>query len=98
MTDSDARFFVTLARWDSYYYRNLGPQKKRMTEYRNIWAYARDLYEIPAFKNNTYFKDFSREPKNSTIFNSYNAKLNKIAARWPAKAVVQFLISFLKKQ
>ena len=25
-------------------------------------------------------------------------KLNKIAARWPAKAVVQFLISFLKKQ
>jgi putative glutathione S-transferase len=98
VTDSDARFFVTLARWDSYYYRNLGPQKKRMTEYRNIWAYARDLYEIPAFKNNTYFKDFSREPKNSTIFNSYNAKLNKIAARWPAKAVVQFLISFLKKQ
>ena len=69
-----------------------------MTEYRNIWAYARDLYEIPAFKNNTYFKDFLREPKNSTIFNSYNAKLNKIAARWPAKAVVQFLISFLKKQ
>lgn len=37
VTDSDARFFVTLARWDSYYYRNLGPQKKRMTEYRNIW-------------------------------------------------------------
>lgn len=74
VTDSDVRFFVTLARWDSYYYRNLGPQKKRMTEYRNIWAYARDLYEIPAFKNNTYFKDFSREPKNSTIFNSYNAK------------------------
>ena len=25
-------------------------------------------------------------------------ELNKIAARWPAKAVVQFLISFLKKQ
>ena len=28
----------------------------------------------------------------------YKVKLNKIAARWPAKAVVQFLISFLKKQ
>ncbi len=25
-------------------------------------------------------------------------EVNKIAARWPAKAVVQFLISFLKKQ
>lgn len=46
VTDSDARFFVTLARWDSYYYRNLGPQKKRMTEYRNIWAYARDYFKF----------------------------------------------------
>lgn len=74
VTDSDIRFYVTLARWDSYYYKNLGPQKKRMTEYKNIWAYARDLYEIPAFKNNTYFKDFSREKKRAGIFNSYNAR------------------------
>lgn len=74
VTDSDVRFFVTLARWDSCYYRNLGPQKKRMTEYKNIWAYARDLYEIPAFKNNTYFRDFSREERSPYLFNSFNAR------------------------
>lgn len=74
VTDSDVRFFVTLARWDSYYYRNLGPQEKRMIDHKNIWAYARDLYEIPAFRNNTYFKDFSREPKKPGIFNSFNAR------------------------
>ena len=74
VTDSDIRFFVTLARWDSYYYRNLGPQEKRMIDHKNIWAYARDLYEIPAFKNNTYFKDFSRESRNSGIFHSFNAR------------------------
>jgi len=76
VTDSDIRFYVTLARWDSYYYHNLGPQKKRMMEYKNIWAYARDLYEIPAFKNNTYFKDFSKASRNLGIFHSFNARFN----------------------
>lgn len=75
VTDSDVRFFVTLARWDTHYYRNLGPLKKRVVDYENIWAYARDLYEIPAFKNNTYFRDFSKEPGNSRrFFASFNSK------------------------
>lgn len=74
VTDSDIRFFVTLARWDSYYYKNLGPQKKRMVDHKNIWAYARDLYEITAFKNNTYFKDFSRVESKPGIFKSYNER------------------------
>ena len=74
VTDSDVRFYVTLARWDTHYYRNLGPQKKRVVDYKNIWAYARDLYEIPAFRNNTYFRDFSREPRNASIFHSFNAR------------------------
>ncbi|MGN0342059.1 MAG: glutathione S-transferase C-terminal domain-containing protein [Roseburia sp.] len=60
ITDSDVRFFVTLTRFDTNYYRNLGPLKRRVVDYENIWAYARDLYEIPAFKNNTYFRDFSK--------------------------------------
>lgn len=60
VTDSDIRLFVTLARFDTNYYRNLGPIKKRVVDYKNIWGYVRDLYEIPAFKNNTYFKSFSK--------------------------------------
>lgn len=74
VTDSDVRFFVTLARWDTHYYRNLGPQKKRVVDYKNIWAYARDLYEIPAFRNNTYFRDFSRENGKDRLFASFNAR------------------------
>lgn len=94
VTDSDVRFYVTLARWDSYYYKNLGPQEKRMVDFKNIWAYARDLYEIPAFKNNTYFRDFSREPKKPGIFNSYNARfVDQIDydAIWSAPQTRRFL-------
>ena len=74
VTDSDVRFFVTLARFDTHYYRNLGPIKHRVVDYENIWAYCRDLYEIPAFKNNTYFKDFSRESGKNQLFASFNAR------------------------
>jgi len=77
VTDSDVRFFVTLARWDTHYYRNLGPQRRRISDYKNIWAYARDLYEIPAFANNTYFRDFSREKKRG-FFLSFPAKFNDV--------------------
>jgi putative glutathione S-transferase len=74
VTDSDIRLFVTLARFDTSYYRNLGPLKHRIIDYKNIWDYARDLYEIPAFSNNTYFRDFSRARKSSGIFVSFNAR------------------------
>lgn len=77
VTDSDVRFYVTLARWDTHYYRNLGPQRRRISDYKNVWDYARDLYEIPAFRNNTYFRDFSREKKTG-LFSSFPARFNDV--------------------
>ena len=76
VTDSDVRLFVTLARFDTHYYRNLGPIKKRISEYENIWGYARDLYEIPAFKNNTYFHDIARgwDTKKEKLFVDFNSR------------------------
>ena len=59
VTDSDIRLFVTLARFDVSYSRNIGPCKKRLVDYENLWGYARDLYQIPAFYHNTYFHDFA---------------------------------------
>lgn len=75
VTDSDVRLFVTLARFDISYYRHLGPTKARIVDYKNLWAYARDLYEIPAFKNNTYLRDLAENHGDtSTIFIDYNTR------------------------
>ena len=63
VTDSDVRLFVTLARFDVGYSRNIGPCLKRLVDYENLWGYARDLYQIPAFFHNTYFKDFASTRK-----------------------------------
>ena len=59
ITDSDIRLYTTLARFDYSYSRNIGPCKHRLVDYKNLWPYARDLYQIPAFRHNTYFKDFA---------------------------------------
>ncbi|NWL86655.1 MULTISPECIES: glutathione S-transferase C-terminal domain-containing protein [unclassified Paenibacillus] len=75
VTDSDVRLFVTLARFDTYYFKNLGPIRNRIVDFPNIWGYARDLYEIPAFKNNTYLRDLAKSNGNKdTIFIDYNTR------------------------
>ena len=61
VTDSDIRLFVTLVRLETCYYRFLGPVEKGLRGYKNLWEYSRDLYEIPAFKHNTYLADLARD-------------------------------------
>jgi len=51
--DSDIRAYVTLIKWETDFYVNVGPQKKRISEYKNIWAYVKELYNIPEFKRYT---------------------------------------------
>lgn len=55
LTDSDVRLYTTLARFDVAYYDKFRCNKKRLRDYPNLWNYAKDLYSIPAFKNNTDF-------------------------------------------
>lgn len=59
VTDSDIRLYVTLARLDIRYTYQLGHTKRPLFDYPNLWGYARDLYQIPAFKNNTFFRAFA---------------------------------------
>ena len=56
ITDSDVRFYVTLVRWETKYYHNVGPLKKRIAEYKNIWGYVKDLFSLPVFKKYTFFE------------------------------------------
>ena len=86
VTDSDVRLFVTLARFDTYYFKNLGPLRNRIIDFKNIWGYARDLYEIPAFKNNTYLRELAENHgSKASIFIDYNTRFwdqIDFEARW----------------
>ena len=34
--------------------------KKRIIDYPNLWAYTRELYQIPAFKDTTNFEHIAK--------------------------------------
>ncbi|MBR6288902.1 MAG: glutathione S-transferase C-terminal domain-containing protein [Acholeplasmatales bacterium] len=75
ITDSDIRAYVSLVKWETDFYVNVGPQIKRIREYKNIWGYIKDLYQIPAFKNHT---NLPKEGNlNLGVFNRYLDRLAK---------------------
>ena len=47
ITEADWRLFTTLVRFDAVYYNHFKTNKKRLTDYPNLWAYTRELYQIP---------------------------------------------------
>lgn len=55
ITDTDVRLYVTLARFDAAYYPVFHVNRNLLRDFPNLWGYARDLYQQPAFKNSTNF-------------------------------------------
>ncbi len=47
LTEADWRLFPTLLRFDAVYYNHFKTNKQRLTEYPNLWAYTRELYQMP---------------------------------------------------
>ena len=56
ITDADVRLYVTLARFDAAYYSVFHVNRNRLSDYKNLWGYARDLYQTPGFGDTTDFR------------------------------------------
>ena len=60
ITEADVRLWVTLVRFDSVYHYHFKANLRRLTDYPNLWGYARDLYALPAFRDTTNFDHIKR--------------------------------------
>ncbi|MFQ6018675.1 MAG: glutathione S-transferase family protein, partial [Kiloniellaceae bacterium] len=47
ITEADWRLFTTLVRFDSVYFGHFKCNKRRLVDYPSLWAYARELYQVP---------------------------------------------------
>ncbi|MEP2716791.1 glutathione S-transferase family protein [Pseudophaeobacter sp.] len=47
LTEADWRLFTTLLRFDPVYHLHFKCNKKRIIDYPNLWAYCRELYQVP---------------------------------------------------
>lgn len=77
ITDSDIRAYVSLIKWETDFYVNVGPQRKRVSEYHNVWEYIKELYNVPEFKRYTNIPN-KGEVGTGEVFGNY---LSRIAGR-----------------
>jgi putative glutathione S-transferase len=47
VTEADWRLFTTLVRFDAVYYGHFKCNLRRLVDYPNLWAYTRELYQVP---------------------------------------------------
>ena len=47
LTEADLRLFPTLVRFDVAYYGAFKCNKRRLVDYADLWAYTRELYQLP---------------------------------------------------
>jgi putative glutathione S-transferase len=47
LTEADIRLFPTLARFDVVYHYAFKCNLRRLMDYPNLWAYAREIYQMP---------------------------------------------------
>jgi putative glutathione S-transferase len=47
LTEADIRLFPTLLRFDAVYHDLFRCNRKQLADYPNLWAYTRDIYQMP---------------------------------------------------
>lgn len=60
ITESDVRLWVTLVRFDAVYAVHFKCSLRRIADHPNLWPYARDLYQHPAFGGTTDLDQIKR--------------------------------------
>lgn len=60
ITEADVRLFTTLARFDAVYHGHFKCNRQKLTELPHLWGYARDLFQTPAFGDNTDFDEIKQ--------------------------------------
>src|SRR5579883_744909 len=59
-TEADIRLFTTLVRFDPVYHGHFKCNLRRLIDYRHLWAYTRDIYQIPGVAPTVNFLHIKR--------------------------------------
>lgn len=60
ITEADVRLFTTLVRFDPVYHGHFKTNRNKLTEMKNLWAYARDLFQTPGFGDTVDFEQIKQ--------------------------------------
>ena len=60
LTEADWRLFTTLVRFDLVYHLHFKCNRKRIIDYPNLWAYTRELFQMPGVSGTVNFDHIVR--------------------------------------
>ena len=60
LTEADIRLFTTLVRFDTVYHGHFKCNIWRIVDYKNLWAYTRDIFQIPGIAATVDFNHIKR--------------------------------------
>ncbi len=60
ITEADWRLFTTLVRFDLVYHQHFKCNRRRITDYPNLWAYTRELYQWSKVRETVNFEHIVR--------------------------------------
>jgi putative glutathione S-transferase len=60
LTEADIRLFTTLVRFDSVYHGHFKCNVRRITDYKNLWTYTRDIFQLPGIAGTVDFGHIKR--------------------------------------
>jgi putative glutathione S-transferase len=60
LTEADIRLFTTLIRFDAVYVGHFKCNLRRIVDYPNLWAYTRDIYQLPGIAATVNFEHIKR--------------------------------------
>ncbi|HET6296784.1 MAG TPA: glutathione S-transferase C-terminal domain-containing protein [Kribbella sp.] len=60
LSEVDIRLFTTLVRFDAVYHGHFKTNRQKLTEFPNLWEYARRLYQQPGFGETVNFDQIKR--------------------------------------
>jgi putative glutathione S-transferase len=60
LTEADWRLFPTLVRFDVVYYGHFKCNLRRLVDYPNLWAYTRELYQLPRIASTVKLDEIKR--------------------------------------
>jgi glutathionyl-hydroquinone reductase len=60
LTEADIRLFTTLVRFDAVYHYHFKCNIRRLTDYDELWAYARDLFQTRGIGDTVEFETIKR--------------------------------------
>jgi putative glutathione S-transferase len=55
LTEADWRLFTTLVRFDAVYHQHFKCARNRLVDFPNLWAFARELYQMPGIAGTVDF-------------------------------------------